>query len=1614
MNGKITASNILYSATAGTGISISGTQDLTISNTDLGSAQNIFKTIGVDSTSFSAGNNSDTFGFVSGNGITLSADTTNKKITINANGGALNVSGWEQSGNNVLLQTLTNSVGIGTANPKATLDVSGTASVSGAVTFGSTLTVTGTTALGVLNAGTTTLNSLTVTGDTLIDGDLTVLNGVSLFNGINNQGGGITNAGAITGATGFTSSGTITFSGLSPGIAHVGIGGVLSSSALNLSGGTTEVTGTLGVTDGGTGLATYTKGDMLYADATNHLTNLGIGGDSQVLTITNGLPVWGSVNPNTLGPCPNCVINNPNGVQTIVASASAAIPLSLRPFTSQTADIFNVSSHDGSIKYLQVDNNGNIFTGSPLTIGPSGTDPILISPSALSGSAFTGTITSAALASARTWTLPDATGTFCLTTGNCAGVGGNFGGSGTLNFLAKFSGSTTVNNSLLYDNGTNIGLGTISPTYSFDNAGNMRVLGNTVLGGTVDATGAARLASTLNVSGATTLQSSLNVSGTATLSSTLAVTGNTTVGGTFGVTSNATFDTNTLYVDAVNHRVGVGTITPGSKLDLQGGYLNVSGGASIAATYASSVPLTVQGSTGQTGDLTEWRNSSGTLLSAIDASGNFTGGGTASFSGTLTVPTIQAPIGPLTFNYKSGQNTWAAAMTIQSTTGNVGIGNTNPLAVLDVANSSITTTNGISGAFNGLSSGVALNITSTSTALTSGQLGLFDWSPGSATTATGDLFSLNVGANGTIGNIFNVKNNGSSVFAISQNQITAGLPTQFTGAGDIADAYDLMFTNPTASFIKSSAPLTVQSGEVFNSSDLTLRTFNSGNIVLDAAGGVTLAQAQNWNLTSSTSSLNFGSGLLNLDTTNNIVSSNNILNISGAATISATYATGRALSVNGVFNQSDATTTTGNSFTATASAITTGNIVQIGEGGNSAFSGNGLFMDIDNTGGGGGSFTGNFLKFNNAGSTNFVVASNGAVGIGNSLSSVPSYYLDVQTVLGSSLGANTARFFNNNGNGQVLFASRTDTNQSDLVIGGGSTAGQGWTIRRTASNVASPRNLQFISAGTSTAALDLDYNTGNVGIGTTVPGSKLDIQGGYLNISGGATISATYTGGNSLNVIGSIVANNTTVSAGTLANPAGGTCTGNVNGANKAVYQSNTNATNTMIFYETTAGKHSRITSATTCSDGSSNTYQILTLTDGVTAAAGDTFSVYTPVADIGTNSSGFFNNAFAINLKSVASTVTGGFDLAESYPTDDNTIGAGDVVSMTSSSAMTADGYHGKIAKTGNPYDTKLFGVVSTNAGVSLGEAGSMERKVALAGRVPVKVNLENGSISIGDPLTSSSTPGQAMKATKNGYIIGRALENYDGTSATVMMIVEAGYYTTDNNQTQLTQAPLQTTSQGDVALTPHSDSTTATTTVDQQWMATVDIRLLALEQATASAQTTSNMSGLNTGIVTALNTAVSWTNSVWTFLGDIAVNGKATFNQGVTFVSTVVFNTHPTYNDQDVAGYAKITTGSNEVDVPFKTTYQTTPIITVTPQTPGTQFGLKNQSPTGFTIFTQTVATQDALFNWTAVAVTTPLTVESTQSAQLNSPQPTIPANNSIGTASGSGTPDTQTPLW
>ena len=59
--------------------------------------------------------------------------------------------------------------------------------------------------------------------------------------------------------------------------------------------------GTLGTARGGTGLSSFTKGDIIYASADNTLSKLSKGTDGQVLKLSKGVPVWSTDNNSWRG-----------------------------------------------------------------------------------------------------------------------------------------------------------------------------------------------------------------------------------------------------------------------------------------------------------------------------------------------------------------------------------------------------------------------------------------------------------------------------------------------------------------------------------------------------------------------------------------------------------------------------------------------------------------------------------------------------------------------------------------------------------------------------------------------------------------------------------------------------------------------------------------------------------------------------------------------------------------------------------------------------------------------------------------------------------------------------------------------------------------------------------------------------------------------------------------------------------------------------------------------------------------------------------------------------------------------------------------------------------------
>jgi hypothetical protein len=204
-----------------------------------------------------------------------------------------------------------NHIGIGTSSPSYPLDVTGNMNVTGGLrvndstgTSGQVLTSSGggvmswgsvgtaqggtgvTTGLTELDAGNITSGTLAV--DKGGTGATTLNNLISL--GSHTTGNYVQ---SITGGNGITAGAAS--EGGTPTVAidaKTNGGLVIESNQLAVDLGASSITGTLAVGDGGTGQSSYITGDIIYANASNSLTKLSIGSPGEVLTVSGNSPSW--------------------------------------------------------------------------------------------------------------------------------------------------------------------------------------------------------------------------------------------------------------------------------------------------------------------------------------------------------------------------------------------------------------------------------------------------------------------------------------------------------------------------------------------------------------------------------------------------------------------------------------------------------------------------------------------------------------------------------------------------------------------------------------------------------------------------------------------------------------------------------------------------------------------------------------------------------------------------------------------------------------------------------------------------------------------------------------------------------------------------------------------------------------------------------------------------------------------------------------------------------------------------------------------------------------------------------------------------------------------------
>ncbi len=141
---------------------------------------------------------------------------------------------------------------------------------------------------------------------------------------------------------------------------------------------------------------------------------------------------------------------------------------------------------------------------------------------------------------------------------------------------------------------------------------------------------------------------------------------------------------------------------------------------------------------------------------------------------------------------------------------------------------------------------------------------------------------------------------------------------------------------------------------------------------------------------------------------------------------------------------------------------------------------------------------------------------------------------------------------------------------------------------------------------------------------------------------------------------------------------------------------------------------------------------------------------------------------------------ITGGADLAERFDvaSKEGAVKPGMVVSIDPA-------HPGRLAVANTPYDTAVAGIISGAGGVKpgmmMGQAGSVADgayPVALSGRVYCLVDAAHGSIAPGDLLTTSSTPGHAMKASdyerSRAAVIGKAMTGLTDGRGLVLVLVQ------------------------------------------------------------------------------------------------------------------------------------------------------------------------------------------------------------------------------------------------
>lgn len=132
---------------------------------------------------------------------------------------------------------------------------------------------------------------------------------------------------------------------------------------------------------------------------------------------------------------------------------------------------------------------------------------------------------------------------------------------------------------------------------------------------------------------------------------------------------------------------------------------------------------------------------------------------------------------------------------------------------------------------------------------------------------------------------------------------------------------------------------------------------------------------------------------------------------------------------------------------------------------------------------------------------------------------------------------------------------------------------------------------------------------------------------------------------------------------------------------------------------------------------------------------------------------------------------VCGGIVFAQDFPliarnleVADPEAKIGDIVSQTREGLFRSD----------IPYDENIIGVIGESPIMTFGKETTTTLPIVSFGETLTKVSNINGEIKRGDFITSSEKSGVGQKATQSGFVVGRAMENFNQEEGLLLVFIQ------------------------------------------------------------------------------------------------------------------------------------------------------------------------------------------------------------------------------------------------